>query len=125
FRVVGRARQRGVRLVRELRVNRHEAAREADDRVDPRAVPVRVLGLVRACRQAVRQEPLEHELAEAPACLWSAQEVLQRADVLRELADARALLAERAELAREVGERALRRTGLRHQLLLRRSERAL
>src|SRR5438105_14252597 len=95
------------------------------DRIDPRSVAVGELRLERAGGQAVRQQALEHELTEPTAGLRRAQQVLQRADVLREIADAHALLAERAELARDVGELTLGRRGLRHELLFGRPERAL
>ena len=50
---------------------------------------------------------------------------MKRADVLRELADAGALLTQRRELHAEIREGALCRTRLREQLLLGRPERAL
>ena len=91
-------RERVPGLVGELRVDRHDPSRVADDRVDARAVPVRVLDFVRRRRQRVVQETLEEQLAETAAGLWRAKKVLQRADVLRELSDPLALLAQAAEL---------------------------
>src|SRR6185503_75206 len=81
-----------------------------------------VLDLVRARRQAVLQEPLEHQLAESPTRLRRAQQVLERGDVLRELADALTLLAEGPELPGQIRERALRRAGLCDELLFGRAK---
>src|SRR5206468_6477496 len=53
-----------VRLVRELRIDRHDASARTNDRVDARPIAIGELRLVRARGQAVAQEALEHELAE-------------------------------------------------------------
>ena len=68
------------------------------------------------------QETLEEQLAETTAGFWRPKKVLQRPDVLRELSDPLALLAEAAELARKIVQRPVRRAGLRRELLLRRAE---
>ena len=68
------------------------------------------------------QETLEQQLAETTAGFWRPKKVLQRADVLRELSDPLALLAQPAELAREIVQRPVRGAGLGRELLLGRAE---
>ena len=58
--LIGRGREGGEGLHRELRVDRHEAPGEVHDGVDTRAAAVRVLQLERARGQGV----LEHALHE-------------------------------------------------------------
>src|SRR5439155_9834578 len=117
-------RERGPRLVGELRVDRNDSPRVPHDGIDPRPVLVRVLDLVRGRREGIVKKPFEEELAKSAAGLRRAQEILKRADVLGELTDPLALLRQRAELPREIAERSLSRAGLAVQLVLRGSERA-
>ena len=97
--VASRAGERGPRFVRKLRIDGHDASGVADHRVDSRSVAIGVLDLVRRRGQRVVQQPLQEQLAETAAGLRRAQQVLERPDVLRELADPLALLGKRAELA--------------------------
>ena len=53
LRFVGGSRESVPRLVGELRVDRHNPARVADDRIDTRTVLVRVLDLIRGCRKRI------------------------------------------------------------------------
>ena len=92
-------------LERELRVHRHQAAGHDDRRVHLVAAPEAVLEAVGVGGQDLGQQALEEDLAEAPADLRRPEDLLEPGDVPADLLHAARRLAERAQLAVDLGHR--------------------
>ena len=105
-------------LHRELRVDRHQPAAQADHRIHHLAVPEAVLEAIVLRRQDLRQQVLQQQLPEPAADLRRLQDVLQLPDVLPHLQHLLARRLQPPELLPDAPHRLRRRRErLVHRLL--------